>query len=179
MRYSGDKKPRKIVQVMTDDAGRSWSEPIQSSLPNPDSALAGIGLGQGRMLVVLNNHPVQRNDLTLMVSEDSGRDWTEVFRFEGEGDSVGFTRNLGEYTEQIRRLLLQTKPDFPIDASRIEAVRKIMCREQVCRYRFDYPYLIRSSDGHFHLVYTWNRTYIKHVEFNQAWLEEQIKASAA
>jgi predicted neuraminidase len=36
---------------------------------------------------------------------------------------------------------------------------------------YSYPYLIRSSRGDYHLLYTWHRTHIKHVRFNQAWLE--------
>jgi len=36
---------------------------------------------------------------------------------------------------------------------------------------FSYPYLIQSRDGSFHLLYTWQRTRIKHVRFNEAWLE--------
>ena len=38
-------------------------------------------------------------------------------------------------------------------------------------HEFSYPYLIRYGDGHYQLLYTWNRTHIKHVRFNRAWLE--------
>lgn len=40
-------------------------------------------------------------------------------------------------------------------------------------HRYSYPYFIRTSQGHYHLAYTWNREYIKHIEFNHAWLEAQ------
>ncbi|MGH8477821.1 MAG: exo-alpha-sialidase, partial [Methylococcales bacterium] len=66
MRYSDQQRPRQAIQVVTQDGGQHWSEPIRSMLPNPDSAMAGIALGQGRMMVVINNTPVQRDDLTLM-----------------------------------------------------------------------------------------------------------------
>ena len=36
---------------------------------------------------------------------------------------------------------------------------------------FSYPYLIRSSDGNMHLLYTWNRKRIRHIVFNDAWVE--------
>ncbi|MGV8933526.1 MAG: sialidase family protein [Gallionellaceae bacterium] len=36
---------------------------------------------------------------------------------------------------------------------------------------FSYPYLIRSSDGNMHLLYTWNRKRIRHVVFNDAWVD--------
>lgn len=43
---------------------------------------------------------------------------------------------------------------------------------------FSYPYLIRSKDGRVHLVYTWRRKHIKHVVFNEAWIDSQIKKAS-
>lgn len=37
---------------------------------------------------------------------------------------------------------------------------------------FSYPYLIQAARGEYHLVYTWNRSKIRHVVFDEAWLEE-------
>jgi len=39
------------------------------------------------------------------------------------------------------------------------------------RSEFSYPYIIQSSSGTFHLVYTWQKSRIKHVAFNEAWLD--------
>ena len=36
---------------------------------------------------------------------------------------------------------------------------------------YSYPFLIRSSRGDYHLLYTWRRTHVKHIRFNHAWLE--------
>ena len=36
---------------------------------------------------------------------------------------------------------------------------------------FSYPYLIRSSNGSMHLLYTWNRKRIRHVSFNDHWID--------
>ncbi|MDG1893479.1 MAG: exo-alpha-sialidase [Fuerstiella sp.] len=38
---------------------------------------------------------------------------------------------------------------------------------------FSYPYLIKGSPGNYHLVYTWKRTKIRHVAFNEQWLGDQ------
>ncbi|MEJ2528987.1 MAG: exo-alpha-sialidase [Gammaproteobacteria bacterium] len=38
---------------------------------------------------------------------------------------------------------------------------------------YSYPSLIQSKSGDFHLVYSWNVHKIKHVHFNQAWLESK------
>ncbi|MGH8550230.1 MAG: sialidase family protein [Methylococcales bacterium] len=179
MRYSDRQWPRTAIQVVTRDSGRHWSESFRSMLPNPDSAMAGTALGKGRMIVVVNNNPNQRDDLTLLISEDSGQFWKEVFRFEDQRSLRDYKLRFAEFAGGIRRQFVATDPDFEISGPRVEAVGAMICRPQTCRYRFDYPYLIRSSDGHFHLLYTWNRTYIKHIEFNQAWLEARIKDSEA
>lgn len=36
---------------------------------------------------------------------------------------------------------------------------------------FSYPYLIRASNGSMHLLYTWNRKRIRHVAFNDNWID--------
>lgn len=36
---------------------------------------------------------------------------------------------------------------------------------------FSYPYLIRSSNGNMHLLYTWNRKRIRHIVFNDNWVD--------
>lgn len=43
---------------------------------------------------------------------------------------------------------------------------------------FSYPYLIRSLDGRIHLVYTWRRKRIKHVVFNETWINAQIEKAS-
>lgn len=38
---------------------------------------------------------------------------------------------------------------------------------------YSYPYLIRTKNNTFHLLYTWHTTHIKHLYFNQAWLRQR------
>ena len=42
---------------------------------------------------------------------------------------------------------------------------------------FSYPFMIRTQDGRIHLVYTWNRKRIKHVTFNESWIDLKLKQS--
>lgn len=39
---------------------------------------------------------------------------------------------------------------------------------------FSYPYIIRTQNGDFHLLYSWNSTHIKHVQFNLEWVKQKI-----
>lgn len=43
--------------------------------------------------------------------------------------------------------------------------------------RFSYPYMIRDSQGQIHLVYTWRRRRIKHVVFNEAWINFKLQGA--
>jgi len=40
---------------------------------------------------------------------------------------------------------------------------------------FSYPYMIRDSHRRIHLVYTWMRKRIKHVVFNEAWINSKLQ----
>jgi predicted neuraminidase len=40
---------------------------------------------------------------------------------------------------------------------------------------FSYPYMIKGQNGLIHLVYTWKRKRIKHVVFNEAWVDHKIE----
>ena len=47
------------------------------------------------------------------------------------------------------------------------------------RHEYSYPWIMHGADGLFHVLFTWNREQIRHVSFNQAWLDQQIAASPA
>ncbi len=52
---------------------------------------------------------------------------------------------------------------------------RIHTLEQASNEEFSYPYMIRGQDGRIHLVYTWKRKRIRHVVFNEAWIDEQLE----
>lgn len=41
-------------------------------------------------------------------------------------------------------------------------------------YEYSYPTVKKSEDGDYQILYTWNKKHIKHIRFNQAWLEKRI-----
>ena len=83
LRYAG-KPPNRILSQRTANAGVSWPEPVKTALPNPNAAVAGIGIeGGGRMLLVFNDHPEERDRLSLAISEDHGESWKVIHTFEG------------------------------------------------------------------------------------------------
>ena len=47
---------------------------------------------------------------------------------------------------------------------------RVATLEEEAGAEFSYPFLIQTRDGKIHLVYTWKRKAIKHVVFNESWL---------
>jgi predicted neuraminidase len=178
MRYSGSTEPHRVVTVSTQDAGLHWSAPEKSTLRNPDSALTGVTLPDGRMLVVLNDLEQGRAALSLMISSDGGNTWREVQRLE---DQLAASTQADEaHFISKAQMLVQQSDAMPSEhlADYVESTRRTVCTNGKCGFEFSYPYLIQTQHGDFHLVYTWNRTFIKHFWFNQAWLDQRLEKPA-
>lgn len=118
--------PGRVLYSRSEDAGKHWSADARTTLPNPDSAVAGLRRPDGSLLLVLNDIEIGRSSLALAVSHDQGKNWRVVKHIEQASDG---------------------------------------------KSEFSYPYLIRGSDGTMHLLYTWNRKRIRHIAFNDSWVE--------
>jgi predicted neuraminidase len=82
---------RRLRTAYSDDNGWTWSEPEASSLPNPDAAVDGLRLRDGRVLVVYNDAASGRENLRLAVSADAGRTWRPGPRIEaGAGKEYSY-----------------------------------------------------------------------------------------
>jgi predicted neuraminidase len=175
MRDGDDLPPHRVWRTETTDAGEHWSALTQTDLPNPNSALSALRLEDGKFLAVANdmeNVEEGRSRLSLLVSADGGWHWRVLHRFE---DKELLLRNPPDRAAFRARLLedLPSLGRMPDPAAVIRNVERNLCRTH-CRWRYDYPHLIRAADGDFHLVYTWNRSFIRHLRFNAAWLEKRL-----
>jgi len=104
-----------IYELWSEDAGRTWSEPRSTTLPNPNSGIDSVTLVRGGHLLVYNHSTSERTPLVVTHSAD-GRAWKPIHTLESEP---------GEYS---------------------------------------YPAIIQADDGQVHVVYTWRRQRIAHVE---------------
>jgi len=171
MRHTGDDH-RKVISVTTRDGGEHWSAPAKTTLSNPDAALSAVVLTDGRMLAVLNNQEQKRDALSLMISADDGITWENVYQLEDQRDQ------LLEEQHYLKTVAGLAKDIVATDVGEyVESVKSPMCTGSDCRFEFSYPCLIQAQNGDFHLVYTWNRSFIKHVWFTQAWLDQRLKES--
>jgi len=83
MRYSGA-SPRRVIATTTVDAGQHWSPPAKLALSNPDAAISGVVLTDGRILMALNDTEQSRDALSLVVSSDGGKSWKTVYQLEDQ-----------------------------------------------------------------------------------------------
>lgn len=76
---------RKLLVSRTEDGGQSWSHVEPMEVENPSSPVAALGLGDGRILLAVNDDGDRPEVLRLVLSEDEGASWRVLRAFEGEG----------------------------------------------------------------------------------------------
>ena len=179
-RYSGKDNPHLARSLTTEDGGQHWSGVKKSSFPNPDAALSATALPDGRLLAVLNHQEQGRDSLSLMLSTDGGVNWKELRRLEEM--SVIRDKKLDEKQcmHIVQGLILNSDarlalaPEATLDEY-VDSAKARVRADGGCNFEFSYPYLIQARNGDFHLTYTWNRVFIKHVMFDQLWLNRHLK----
>jgi predicted neuraminidase len=137
-----------IAMTWSTDGGHIWTPLAAAALPNPNSAIDGVTLADGRQLLVYNHaaHSPQwsghgsRYPLDIAVSRD-GLTWTHVLALEREPDRAStpsgsaIDRPAGTPAEQL----------------------------DIINKGAAYPAVIQTADGLVHITYTIDRQAIKHV----------------
>lgn len=172
MRYAGA-PPKRMLASHSDDGGKHWPVPHATGLANPNSALTATRLADGSILGVMNDVDDGRHKLGLLRSTDEGEQWQLVERLEGYPAWEGKRIPPADYEPLLEQAFLQCGEWDAWQRYR-QALDKRVCEDGSCRFIYDYPYMIQADDGEFHLVYTWNKSYIKHLRFNQAWLDTRL-----
>lgn len=74
MRDNGP-EPKRLHESVSYDRGETWSEVVDSELPNPGSGAEIIRLQNGNWLLISNDSEKGRGSLAVQISEDEGRTW--------------------------------------------------------------------------------------------------------
>jgi predicted neuraminidase len=176
LRYAGDTHHR-VLASRTEDAGQTWSEPYPLDPSNPNSSLAAVATPEHGLLVALNDLQEGRFKLSLYLTDANMDDWRLVRDLDKSPDPEGDPYSPLAYKAIIGKEFRDSSGKLrqPLEAQFLDNLDKRVCKSEGCEFEYEYPYFIRSPDGMYHLVYTWNNTFIKHVSFNDAWLSERLK----
>jgi predicted neuraminidase len=178
-RYSGADESHRVMGITTDSGGEHWSKPFKTTLKNPDAALTALVLPDGKMLAVLNDQEQARDTLSLQMSADGGSTWRELRRLEEMSALRNKTPEEAVCLKLVESLARSSdakleQTDAQQVAGYVESAKVRVRADGGCHFEFSYPFMIQARNGDIHLAYTWNRTFIKHVVFDQAWLQRRL-----
>lgn len=175
LRYAGDTHHR-VLASRTEDAGQTWSEPYPLEPANPNSSLAAVGTVDDGLLVALNDLQDGRFKLSLYGTDAQLSQWRTVVQLDESPDPLGQPFSPEAYKEIIGEGFRASSgaKRLPLEQRFLSNLDYRVCNPRGCDFEYEYPYFSRSPDGMYHLVYSWNNTFIKHVSFNEAWLEERL-----
>ncbi|WP_095078890.1 exo-alpha-sialidase [Pseudomonas sp. Irchel s3h17] len=176
LRYAGNTHHR-VLATRTEDAGQTWSEPYPLDPSNPNSSLAAVATPEHGLLVALNDLQEGRFKLSLYSTDAEMTDWRSLRDLDKSPDPEGDAFSPEAYKEIIGKEFRGSSGARrqPLEAQFLNNLNSRVCKREGCDFEYEYPYFIRSPDGLYHLVYSWNNTFIKHVTFNDAWLSERAR----
>jgi predicted neuraminidase len=81
-RASGDLG--RICRAVSSDGGHTWSDPVPTSLPNPNSGIDAVRMSDGVIALVYNHTTQSRSPLNIAFSRDNGLTWSDPLTLESE-----------------------------------------------------------------------------------------------
>ncbi len=175
LRYAGDTH-HKVLASRTEDAGQTWSEPYPLQPSNPNSSLAAVGTDDQGLLVALNDLQDGRFKLSLYGTDAGLSQWRPLVELDQSPDPLGQPFSHEAYKDIIGEGFRASSGArrLPLEQRFLSNLDYRVCKPRGCDFEYEYPYFSRGADGMYHLVYSWNNTFIKHVSFNAAWLAERL-----
>ena len=172
LRYAGEQHHR-VLASHTTDSGRTWSTPQPLEPSNPNSSLAAVGRPDGSLLVAMNDLEDGRFRLTLYATDSQLANWRTLGELDESPNPWGEPIAPADFPTVIREKFRASGGRPEQEARFLEQVSARMCSPTGCDFDYEYPYFTRDTDGTYHLVYSWNDMFIKHLAFNEAWLTER------
>ena len=102
---------KRIFMSRTKDGGITWTDPVATSLPNPDAGISGLRLSDGNLIVAYNDSVILREKLSLAFSDDSGASWKNIFQLEHDPDACSSYPFLMRTTDGMIRMVYTHEGD--------------------------------------------------------------------
>jgi predicted neuraminidase len=138
-------------------------------------------LADNRLLALMRNTDMTRN-IVRASAEQGGNKWSDTEFLELDnpdaaisvaGNKNGLVLAYNDAKWDRNHLALSVSADAGVSWEKRLMLESAEPDKFGNKSEFSYPYLIKTADGEYHLVYTWQRKRIAYVHFNQAWLDQQ------
>jgi predicted neuraminidase len=67
--------PKRVHVATSNDNGVTWTNAVDTDIPNPGSSLEGVVLKNRNWMLIYNDTERQRNSLAVSISDDEGKTW--------------------------------------------------------------------------------------------------------
>ena len=158
-----------VYRTASADEGRTWSVPAPTDLPNNNSSIAAIALGDGRIAIICNpvNASASADRRTSLYDElgeeddrpeaDPSGGCTPIWGVPRAPVSVCISSDGGlTFPHRIR---IEDGPGTCLSNDSTDGRNKEM----------SYPFLLAGTDGTLHIAYTYHRRAIKYVRLAPGW----------
>jgi predicted neuraminidase len=165
--------------LISSDAGKSWqtTKEIESNPRNNEPSV--VQRSDGSLLTYLRTFFRNPKERFVLQSEsfDNGRTWSKaaVTNIKNPSSAVELLRLRNGHIALVFNDTQEGRSNLSLAISLDDAKTWSYKRalEEASSGEFAYPTMLQSADGRIHLVYTFRRPSIKHVEVNEAWIMEQ------
>jgi len=119
--------PQRAIVAESRDGGVSWSQGVDSDIPNPGSSLEVVALRDGSWLMVLNDTENGRARLSAWLSTDEGRTWPRRRAIEDTpGGSFSYPSVIQTADGLVHVSYSYVEPAPATGGRRREAIRHVM-----------------------------------------------------
>ena len=163
--------------LVSDDDGDTWRRTglITGAVDNIQPTL--LERADGSLIALLRSGPDRPKDRLIFqsVSTDAGETWSTIEPTELPNPNAGC--DLVGLQSGAVALAFNDTPDsrtplsigYSTDECKTWPIRKPLENEPG---EYSYPAIIQDREGLIHCLYTWNRTHMKHVIFDENWINE-------